>query len=228
MNVLEERYNLNPLKLVIIGWIAMGLAYGSSLIEWDSFIRIVFIMLPLGAIGIAALSIAFLWAPLEFLKDTKNLKKLFTVIMAGIPPATAVTAVLMWAVISPYAYSYDVEIDEYKVRVGFQADHPKNPEYKRFVHIDMYGKIDFGKDKGGIDYINVFDLDDAIVLQTFWSEIVVFDKKNKSLSLIERPLNEEEKQAFVGKFHFVEPNRYGFTYKKDDPNFDSMMMGGDK
>ena len=224
MNVLEEKYNLNPLKVVLIGWGSLVLAYGAYLLEWESIIRIVFMIMPLTMIGVAALVMSFLWAPMELLKNPKKKLNWFTMVMAGIPPAAAVTYILMWSVISPYAYSGDVNIDKLKIRVGFKADHPTKPEYDRFVHVGMYGILDFGRDAGGIDYVNVYNLDKSIVLQTFWDKIIVINKKTKDSSLVSRPLSEEEEMAFYGKFHFIEPNVYGFTYKEDDPKFDSMMM----
>lgn len=228
MNVLEDKYNLTPLRLVLAGWASLAVAYGAYIWEWESIIRIVFIMLPFGLAGVVALAISFLWAPRALLKDSKSVKNWVTMLLAGIPPAAAVTFMLMWSVISPYAYSHNVDVDGFNIRVGFQADHPTEPRYKRYVHADMYGIIEFGRDAGGIDYVNVYNLDKFIVLQTFWDKIIIINKKTKDFSLVERALSDKEKAAFFGKFHFIEPNRYGFTYKKDDAKFDPMIMGSKK
>jgi len=125
-----------------------------------------------------------------------------------------------------YDYEDFAEIGDIQIRAALQQSHPFLAEYKRYVWIGDGRRMFIGDDPGGHPEINVFNLDNYLVLQTFSPKILIIDKQTKRPHFESRMLADEEISAFAGKFHFVPMGRYKFITKEEDPAFSSEMLKG--
>ena len=125
-----------------------------------------------------------------------------------------------------YVYSTSTDVDGVSIRVGLVHNHVFLAEYRWLVHINGGPCIDFGREPGGYAYVNVYSLDDRIVLQSFAPNIMIIDKKTGEYLFEARELRDEEILAFVGKFHFAKGRRYVFTTMEVEPEFSEKVMKG--
>ena len=132
----------------------------------------------------------------------------------------------LWVLREALFISSATNIAGINIGVGLVHNHAFIAEYKRYVLFDENEKVHLGDDTGGYAYINLFELENKLILQTFWPKILVIDKKSKKYVLEERPLENIEVASFVGKFHFMEHGKYGFTSKEKDPKFIAEVMKG--
>jgi hypothetical protein len=125
----------------------------------------------------------------------------------------------------PYAYKSKVVISGINIEVGLIHKHLFLAEYQRNI---LFGgkEIDFGIDSGGYEFINVFETEQKIVLQSVFSSVMVIDKSDKTYALEMRELSKEEEEHFVGKFHFVERGKYEFESHLKDPSFNARVLRG--
>jgi hypothetical protein len=109
-------------------------------------------------------------------------------------------------------------------------NHPFLAEYRRAFAVGTGARIAFGNDPGGHPYINVFETERTLVLQSFHPDLAVIDKATLIVTMDTRPLLPAEQAGFVGKFTFVRTPRgrsYVFLPKEEEATFDPTVVHGD-
>lgn len=146
-------------------------------------------------------------------------------------PAVASVLLVSSCGLQQYDFRAGTTLDGLTVEVGLLQSHPYLAEYKRAVLIDGQPPVSLGIDSGGYAYINAFETDEQLILQTFHTHVLVVSKQTKQYALEKRALTPSEIEGFIGSFKFVEPETYEFVGREalvndDSPGFDPKVVKG--
>ena len=143
--------------------------------------------------------------------------------------ATALMTALVVSSCKKAGYDYQAiaAIANINITVGLSQSHPFLAEYNRTVRIEDGIPISLGLDSGGEAYVNVYETPNELILQTFYTHVLVIDKATKAAVKEERPLTKTEIDSFVGAFDFVDLEAYQFIEGDENSTFDpSVVKGG--